>query len=313
MGIAGTALKANRVEIHAPLAKNELAIAQSVLYAALFDYPLTLAELRHTLIESAQTPSQILAAYEDSEPLRTLIDWRNGYFFPRGRGGLVRVRREREVRSRRFLADHGLLLTLLSAMPYVRLVALSGSIAHLNLDGDGDLDLFIVTRGRRVWSVTVAALVIAKLLGQRKTTCVNFVLADTRLAIEQQDFFNASQIVHLKPIVGDDVYRQLVKANPFIQRVYPNFHIPDRKLRRTVAQRIALFVKPALERLLQWPSAAAEWLCHASYRAYLLRRSASWKSPEQVRLEPDCLKLHTQSHRRSILERFDRAVRSALD
>jgi len=29
------------------------------------------------------------------------------------------------------------------------MVALSGSVAHLNLEGSGDLDLFIVTRGRR--------------------------------------------------------------------------------------------------------------------------------------------------------------------
>jgi len=32
--------------------------------------------------------------------------------------------------------------------------------------------------------------------------------------------------------------------------------------------------------------------------------AASWRSPEQVRLEDDCLKLHTQSHRQSILDRF---------
>jgi hypothetical protein len=198
-------------------------------------------------------------------------------------------------------------------MPYVRLVALSGSIAHMNLEGDGDLDLFIVTRGERVWLVTVAALVIAKLLGQRKTTCLNFVLADTRLALEQQDFFTASQIVHLKPLVGDDVYRQVLKANPFVRRTYPNFHPTTRRGRPGLALRIALLVKPVLESALKVPSAVAEWICRASYRAYLLRRSASWKSPEQVRLDADCLKLHTQSHRRSILERFDHAIHTALD
>ena len=38
------------------------------------------------------------------------------------------------------------------------MVALSGSIAHCNLDRGGDLDLFIVTHGHHVWSVTVAVL-----------------------------------------------------------------------------------------------------------------------------------------------------------
>jgi len=309
IGITGAA---RQLDVHPPLATHELAIVQSVLYSSLFDYPLTLAELRQTLIESAQTPSQILATYDGSEALRELVEYRNGFFFPRGHALLTRVRREREARSRTFLADHRLLLSILCAMPYVRLVALSGSIAHMNLEGDGDLDLFIITRGRRVWSVTVAALIIAKLLGQRRTTCLNFVLADTRLTLEQQDFFAASQIVHLKTLTGNDVYRQLNKANPFIRRIYPNFHVAAVTPRRGRALRFAEFIKPLLESAFRFPSAIAERLCRSAYRSYLLRRSASWKSPEQVRLDPDCLKLHTQSHRRSILDRFDRAVR-ALD
>src|SRR6185436_1070750 len=183
----------------------ELAIARSVLYAALFDYPLTLAQLRQTLIESAQTPSQILETYDQSDALQTSVEYREGFFFPRGRFDLVQCRRDREARSRVFLERHHLLLTLVAAMPYVRMVALSGSIAHLNLEGDGDLDLFVVTRGRHVWSVTVAIVVLAKLLRRRRTVCANFVLADSRLSLDQQDLFTASQIVHLKSLIGHDV------------------------------------------------------------------------------------------------------------
>ena len=190
-----------------------LAIARSVLYAALFDYPLTLAQLRQALIESAQTPTEILGAYNRSAPLQSVVDYRDGFFFPRDRQELVDERRRREARSRAFLRRHRTLLTLVSSLPYVRMVALSGSIAHLNLEGDGDLDLFIVTRGRRVWSVTVAVVVLAKLLRRRRTVCANFVVADSHLALEQTDLFTASQIVHLRPIVGRDVFQQFVAAN----------------------------------------------------------------------------------------------------
>jgi hypothetical protein len=193
------------------------------------------------------------------------------------------------------------------------MVALSGSIAHLNLDGGGDLDLFIVTRGRRVWSVTVAVLVLAKLLRQRRLLCANFVVSDERLTLEQQDLFTASQIIHLKPLSGQDVYGTLLAANPFVTSYYPNFHATDagtlRFRRRSVIERGKVFI----ERLFAWPSSCVERICQAAYRAHLVRKSASWRSPDQVRLEPDCLKLHTQSHRRSVLERFDRAVRDVLD
>jgi hypothetical protein len=294
------------------LTADDLAIARSVLYASLFDYPLTLAQLRQTLIESTQTPSEILDRYLNSEPLRDVIDLRDGFFFPRGRGDFVEERRRREARSRAFLARHRLLLRCVCALPYVKMVSLSGSIAHANLQGGGDLDLFIVTRGKRVWSVTVTVVLLAKLMHRRRTVCANFVIADSRLALDQQDLFVASQIIHLKPLVGRPVYREFLAANPFVSRFYPNFHeaaacVP------LVRRRVVL--APA-RRMLEWaltPMAAIfERLCRVAYRTYLMRGAASWDSREQVRLESDCLKLHTKSHRRSILERFDQVVRQTV-
>jgi hypothetical protein len=273
----------------AALDGDELAIARSVLYASLFDYPLTLAQLRQTLLESVQTPSQILAAYHRSDVLRAAVEYRDGFFFPEGRYDLVEERHRREERSRAFLQRHHQLLTLVCAIPYVRMVALSGSIAHLNLEGDGDLDLFIVTRGRRVWSVTVAVVLLAKLMRRRPSVCANFVVADSRLTLEQQDLFTASQIVHLKPLVGPDVLRRLVAANPFVGRFYPNFHATDLSPLVIRRGRIASGVKTAVERLAARPSLAVEWICRRAYSAYLRRQSSAWRSPEQVRLQDDCV------------------------
>jgi hypothetical protein len=294
------------------LGRQEMAIARSVLYAALFDYPLTLAQLRQTLIESEQTPSQILAVYDRSEALRAIVDHRGGLFFPRGRDDLIAERRRRTSRSRAFLRRHQALLACICAMPYVRMVALSGSIAHLNLDHDGDLDLFIVTRGRRAWSVTVAVVLLSKIMGSRRVVCANYTVADSRLAFEQEDLFTASQIIHLRPLIGADVYRLLLARNPFVHRFYPNFHeaaSDSLALRQPALLRHA---KAAIEAVLMGPSAIAERVCRAAYRWHLRRRSSSWRSPEQVRLEPDCLKLHTQSHRRNVLDRFQRSVDDAI-
>jgi hypothetical protein len=102
------------------------------------------------------------------------------------------------------------------------MVALSGSIAHLNLEDRGDLDLFIITRGRRVWTVTVAMIVMARLLGVRRAMCANFVMSDAHLGIEQQDLFTANQVLHLKPLFGPEVLDGFVAANPFVKRFYPN-------------------------------------------------------------------------------------------
>jgi hypothetical protein len=290
------------------LGSAERAIARTVLYAALFDYPLTLAQLRQTLLEQTMTASEILRVYRASVALREVVAFEDGFFLPRGRSDLVSERRRREARSRRFLERHRRLIALICAMPYVRMVALSGSVAHLNMDGRGDLDLFIVTRGRRVWMVTVAVLVLAKLLRRRSRLCANFVVSDDRLTFEDEDLFTASQIVNLKPLVGSALFTEILSKNRFVSRCYPNFHASGSHLPGVRRPHDLGRVKTVFEDLLRAPTAAGEFLCRHAYRAYLRRKASTWESPDGVRLEDDYLKLHTHSHRRRVTERFARAA-----
>jgi len=295
------------------MTSRELAIARSVIYASLFDYPLTLSQLHHTLIESDQTPCEILAVYDGSPRLHRIVDHRDGFFFPAGRDDLIAERRRREARSRRFLHQHDGILRLLCALPFTRLVALSGSMAHLNLEPDGDLDLFIVTRGRRVWTVTVAVLLLTKLLRRRRVVCANFVLADSHLALEPQDLFTANQVLHLKPVLGEEWLDAFLAANPFVTRIYPNA-LAHRRQRapRDGRSRVSRGLKTLAEWALWLPAPAIETVCRRLYAWHLRRRSASWRSPDQVDLQADYLKLHTQSHRRSVMDRFEAAVEEAI-
>src|SRR5437762_3502362 len=297
------------------MTSRELAIARSVIYASLFDYPLTLEQLHHALIESDQTRSEILAVYDGSELLHGMVEFRDGFFFPKGRADLIAERRRREAHSRAFLRRHRRVLQLICALPFTRLVAVSGSIAHLNLEAGGDLDLFIVTRGRRVWTGTGAAPVLTKPLRRRRTVCANFVLADSHLAIEQQDLFTANQVIHLKPLIGDDLLDAFLAANPFVIRYYPNGITRRPGVPPTLAQppgRGLARAKRLLEIVLRVPSPVIEAVCRRLYTWHLRRKAGSWCSPDQVSLQPDYLKLHTQSHRHSVLDRFDAAVEYAF-
>jgi hypothetical protein len=294
------------------LSPSELAIARSVIYASLFEYPLTPAQLHQTLLESDQSLSEILSTFASSTPLQAVVGYRDGFFFPAGCDGLIDERRRREARSRTFLERHRRFLALVFAMPYTRLVALSGSIAHMNLEPDGDLDLFIVTRQGHVWSVTVAILLLAKIMRRRRSVCVNFVIADSHLCLEQQGLFTANQVIHLKPLIGETTFKDMLAANPFIARLYPNFRGSDASNTPCRPHATLGRTKTAFELLLHVPSRIAEVICRRAYGSYLRRRAASWRSANQVRLQPDYLKLHSHSHRQSILERFDRAVYDAL-
>ena len=292
--------------------RDELAILRSVLYSSLFEYPLTLAELRRTLLESTRDEAGILRSYQSSAWLQSLVELRDGWFFPRGRSAWIAGRQQREVRSLALLDRNRLLLKSICALPFIRLVALSGSVAALNADSRADLDLFIVTRGRTAWSITLGVVVLARLLRRRRILCANFVMSDSRLALEQQDLFSASQVIHLRPLVGAETYRAFLAANPFVRQLYPNFVAGEDRAFPMEPGAVLRGLKAVLEALLAGPAIALEPMCRAIYGRHLRRRARSWQSPAQVRLTSDCLKLHTRSHRTTVLDRFERLCSEAL-
>jgi hypothetical protein len=156
-------------------------------------------------------------------------------------------------------------------------------------------------------------IAITRLLGVRRVMCANFVMADTHLGIEQQDLFTANQVLHLKPLLGPEVLEGFVAANPFVKRFYPNrpaeasteFLLP-----RPPTWRAA---KSIAEALLRPVGPLLEACCRRLYAWHLERKSSSWHSPEQVRLQADYLKLHTRSHRHHVLARFDERMDEAMN
>ena len=287
-----------------PTREQELAVLRSVIYASLFDYPLTLAQLESSLIGVRADAAAIESWCRESDLLQAAIEQRDGLYFPAGRSDLLRTRARREALSRQLLDRDRRILSLVAGMPFVRMVALSGSLAHLNAEGSADLDLFVITAPHRVWSVTVATLVLSKMLGWRKHVCMNYVVSESAMGIAPADLFSANQIIHLRPIVGHDVFDRFVKSNPFVRDFYPNFEPPAaRPKTRDPGPRTLI------EALLSLgPTQLAERIARVFYGWHLRRRAPRWQSRDQVRLETECLKLHTSSHRASTLAKFDAAV-----
>lgn len=284
---------------------------RAVTYASLFQYPLTPAEARRTLVGCTFSETELMALYRSSTFLRDRLDYRHGFFVPAGRTEWVEERAAREARSRRVIAAHRRFLNILCAIPFVRLMAVSGSLAHLNATSDADLDLFVITKGPRVWSVTATIVVLAKLMDCRKTVCANFVVADSDLAIEPQDEFSANQIIHLRPVSGAGAYRDFLAANPFVREIYPNFDSREKRAWPFTPSPWAARIKRALETMLAIPSGVVEVMCRGAYGWYLRRKVQGWRSPDQVRLTRTQMKLHGNSHRQDITRRFEQALQVA--
>lgn len=104
-------------------------------------------------------------------------------------------------------------------------------------------------------------------------------------------------------VVRDGIRYEFVKDDQPPWMSVPDFRSGLRRAGTAWLERVlALGIAPAAERLAR-----------KIYGWHLRRRSATWRSIDQVRLGPECLKLHTSSHRADTLARFDAAMNAAQE
>jgi len=127
-----------------------------------------------------------------------------------------------------------LYLKLISFFPQIKLVGLSGTLAMMNANKEDDIDLFILTAKKRLWTGRVIAFILAELLGLRRRrgqekapnkVCLNLFFDESNLKIPKgkQTEYIAHEVLQLKPlIIKDDIYQRFLGANSWVFKIYPN-------------------------------------------------------------------------------------------
>jgi hypothetical protein len=111
----------------------------------------------------------------------------------------------------------------IAAVPFVRMVAITGTLAMENVDTDADVDFFIVTDPRRVWlsrSLSIALVYRGRL--ERVDICPNYVISSDALDQFDRSFFSAHELAQMVPIYGLDVYERLIQSNCWAATYLPN-------------------------------------------------------------------------------------------
>ena len=269
-------------------------MVDTIAYSALFDYPMTPREIHRSLIGVSLSRRQISRLLAHHPLIRERIDAQPPYHFLKGRRALVQARLEAKRRTRKLLERERFAIDLVRRCPFVRMVAFSGATAHGNAR-DGDIDLFVVTSRGRTWAVALFLHVAMKLLGRRKTICLNYFIGEDELALSEQDAFTASQIVALKPLAGRGVLYRLVRANPWGARFFPNFWRDFRSL--VPSEHEPPVGSLLLETALSLGGGSVfERLGRFFLGAYLRRRVGNAVNGSSVKLEPGVLKLLFKDH-----------------
>ncbi len=113
---------------------------------------------------------------------------------------------------------------IIASFPFVRSVAISGSVSKGVMKANGDVDFFIVTKQGRLWLCRTMLILNKKILrlNSRKYFCVNYFVGDESLAIPDENIFTANELAHLIPMYGQDCFKELMTTNNWYNSFLPN-------------------------------------------------------------------------------------------
>jgi hypothetical protein len=197
----------------------ERAILEALAYSDVFDYPLRLEELHRYLAVSASM-KELKACINEFDQVGSMY----GYYFLTGRSQIVSVRMRREHISRRAFERALQYGHLLGMLPFIRMVALTGSLAMRNCDETGDYDYMLVTKTGRVWLARAFALLlnrIARLFGE--TICPNLIISEKALQWTTRNLYTARELCQMVLIRGGDTIMNVRIANLWLIDYFPNY------------------------------------------------------------------------------------------
>src|SRR6266496_291655 len=111
------------------------AVFRALAYADVFEYPLTLEEV-YRYLQLKPTSAEDVARTLADESLFTQV---GDYFTLRGRDGIVQTRERRAAVAAKLWSKAANYGRIIAALPFVRMVAVTGSLAMSNTDEGKDV------------------------------------------------------------------------------------------------------------------------------------------------------------------------------
>jgi len=283
-----------------------LAVLKTLVYADLFDYPLSSEEIVRYLTVPAppETVRRLLAdGAVDGAFCRS-----NGYFTLPGRTQLIPLRERREGIARTKWATAQRYTRWIARTPFVRMVAVTGTLAVENVEESDDIDLFIVTATGRLWlcrALVILTVRAAALAGDE--LCPNYFLSERELSLKDRGFFHAREVAQMVPLYGADTYWRLRGLNDWVEGYLPHARGTPNGTPIMRLGRLERAAKMAVERLLSGRLGAflESWEMRRKIQKFSRQAQTEGGS---VLFTPDCCKGHFDHHDQIIMQHFEKRL-----
>lgn len=288
-------------------------LVKTLAYAGAFSWPLTLAELSQRTgmplgnVASRADALVVVGALIEAYGLYRLAGASENAIWSR-----VMQQKECAQKWTRMLRR----AWWLQAVPFVRALFASGSLAFGNVAPDSDWDLFVIARKKRLYTARAGLLLAAWLMGRLRTKrmrtapdrfCFNYLITTDSLAIRHRSIFVAHVLAELIPIHDPaHLLPRLWDANhwitDFVQRPTDVAFV-----RRAIApSRILGAVRWSIELILNtFFGALIERWIRAWMQRRIMREPATHSPGGRIVADDRELEFHPRSFEATVLARYN--------
>ena len=199
-------------------------ILATLSYFDIFDYPLTQTETAQFL-QHSYTNQEITEALYELAATNWVFKF-DDFYGLRDDKALVTRRKNGNLKARKMLATASKIAAFLSRFPFVRGVAVSGSLSKNFADDTSDIDFFIITSKNRLWLARTAMHCFKKftfLFNKQDLFCMNYYIDEAMLQIQERNIYTATEIATLLPMQGAEAFHDFYKANRWSNAFLPNY------------------------------------------------------------------------------------------
>lgn len=191
-------------------------ILKYLCYFDIFSHPLRLSELAQ------------LSGLDDSDVTRELnalvaqeVCFSLGEFYairPHV-STLVEERERKEKKAKKYFDKLPSYARLIRSFPFVKGIAISGSLSKNVMHEDGDIDYFIITDKGRLWICRTFLVAFKKifLFNSKKYFCVNYFVDEENLQIPDENIFTAIEIQYLLAVYNTALIDEFREANSWFK------------------------------------------------------------------------------------------------
>ena len=272
------------------------AVFHTLAYADVFDYPLSAPEVYRYLTSTSSSFEEVSQALADA----TVFSRVGEYFTLRGREQIVESRKRRADVAARLWPKAARYGRIIAQLPYVRMVAITGSLAMNNTDEGKDVDYMIVTAPNHLWTCRALTLLVAraaKLEGIK--LCPNYLVTTNALEFKERSLYVAHEVAQMIPISGMEIYKEIRRINRWMEDHLPNASaVPE--LPQAVEQvNGSSAIQKSLEFIFSLPF--ANWLERWEMNRKIKKLSLEQSSSLESYFTADVCKGHIDRHGENIV------------